>query len=513
MNEATPRLELRGITKEFPGVRALEDVSFTLDAGEIHALCGENGAGKSTLLKILSGVYAGGTFSGAMHADGVPVALVGIRDAEQHGIALIAQELALVPGLSIEENLVLGCEPRRGLFVDRAAMRAYASAALARVGLDADPAQPVGTLGVGQRQLVEVAKALAKDARVLVLDEPTAALPERDAQRLLALLRDLRDRGTGILYVSHRLDEVFAIADRITVLRDGRTVGSASAGEVSRDQVVTWMVGRELAGAVAAVSAECGRPALELLGWSLDDPYRAGRLALDQVSFTLHAGEVLGVAGLVGAGRSALLASIAGAARSAVRGTLRLDDGVARAPFASPAAAIAAGVALVSEDRRRHGLVPEACIEDNLALATLGRFTTGLLLDTRARARACVEQAAALDLRPRDLSAIAGQLSGGNQQKVVLGRWLLVGPRVLLLDEPTRGIDVGARAALHGWITRLTARGLGVLLVSSDLPELLALSHRVLVLNQGRVAARFEGSEATPEAVMHAATSALTGVA
>lgn len=513
MSERVPRLELRGVTKEFPGVRALDDVSFMLHAGEVHALCGENGAGKSTLLKILSGVYAHGTFRGTLLADGQSIALAGIRDAERHGIALIAQELALVSELSIEENLVLGREPVRAGRIDRAAMRAQASAALARVALDVDPAQSVATLGVGQRQLLEIARALAKEARVLVLDEPTAALPEQDALRLLELLRGLRERGTGILYVSHRLDEVFAIADRVTVLRDGRVVGSAAARDTSRDRTIALMVGRDVAAGEPPAPVTSAQVALDVRDWTLADPHRAGRLALEHVSFAVRAGEVLGVAGLVGAGRSALLASIAGAAQSAVRGTLRVGGELPRAPFGSPAEAIAAGVMRVSEDRRRDGLVPEASIEDNLALATLGRFARGPWLDTNARARACREQADALDLRPRDLGVAVGTLSGGNQQKVVLGRWLLAGPRVLLLDEPTRGIDVGARAALHGWIARLTAQGLGVLLVSSDLPELLALSHRVIVLNQGRLAAQFAGDEATPEAVMHAATARIAGAA
>ncbi len=513
MSTRVARLELRGVTKEFPGVRALDDVSFTLEAGEVHALCGENGAGKSTLLKILSGVYPHGTFRGTLRVEGKEVALRGIRDAEQHGIALIAQELALVPELSIEENLVLGREPVRAGRIDRAAMRARATAALVRVALEADPAQPVATFGVGQRQLLEIARALAQDARVLVLDEPTAALPEQDAQRLLALLRELRERGTGILYVSHRLDEVFAIADRVTVLRDGRVAGSTTARESSRERTIALMVGREVVASAPPVPVTSEQVCLDVRDWTLADPHRKGRFALERVSFTVRMGEVVGIAGLVGAGRSALLASIAGAAQSALRGTLRVGGELPRAPFASPAEAIAAGIMRVSEDRRRDGLVPEASIEDNLALATLARFARGPWLDTRARAAACRTQAEALDVRPRDLSVAVGTLSGGNQQKVVLGRWLLAAPRVLLLDEPTRGIDVGARAALHGWIATLSARGLGVVLVSSDLPELLALSHRIVVLNQGRVAAQLARDHATPEAVMHAATTRLDGAA
>jgi D-xylose transport system ATP-binding protein len=510
---APARFELRGITKQFPGVRALDDVSLAVRSGEIHALCGENGAGKSTLLKVMSGVYPHGSFTGALFAEGAPLILHGIRDAEAHGIALIAQELALVPDLSVEANLVLGREPvRRGL-LDHAEIRAFALAALERVGLRLDPARPVGELGIGQRQLVEVAKALAKHAQVLVLDEPTAALPERDARHLLGLLGELRGRGVAVLYVSHRLDEVFAIADRITVLRDGRTVGSGEAATLPRAKVIRLMVGREVAEGAASARASTGDALLAVQDWCVADPQQPSRRALEDVSFELRAGEVLGVAGLMGAGRTALLASLFGAARSAVSGTLRFGSGAARPAFGSPAEALRAGIALVSEDRRRFGLVPEGSSEDNLALATLERYRRGPLLDTAARARACRAQADALRLRPRELDAPVAQLSGGNQQKVVLGRWLLAEPRVLLLDEPTRGIDVGARGEIYDLIASLTARGIGLVLVSSDLPELLSLSHRVIVLNQGRLAARFGPGEATPEAVMHAATSSRVGAA
>ncbi|MFM7230502.1 MAG: sugar ABC transporter ATP-binding protein [bacterium] len=501
-----PRLELVGVTKDFGGVRALDGVSFELRAGEVHALCGENGAGKSTLLKVLSGFHPAGSWTGTLRVDGTDVRLHGIRDAERHGIALIAQELALVPALSVEANLVLGREPVRGGLIQPAVVRARAIDALARVGLQVDPARALGELGVGQRQLVEIARALAQDARILVLDEPTASLPESDAQRLLALLGELRARGTAILYVSHRLDEVARLADRITVLRDGRTVASAPAADLPRDRLIAHMVGRDLAEQRPRTARTPGPRALTVRDWTLADPGRPWRNAVEGVSFTLHVGEVLGVGGLIGAGRTALLASLFGAARSRVTGTLRVADAPERAPFRAPAEAVAAGLALVSEDRRRQGLVPDASVLDNLSLATLTRFTHRGLLDDRARATACAEQAEALHLRPADLSPPVVRLSGGNQQKVVLGRWWLAGPRVLLLDEPTRGIDVGARAVIHDWLDRLCAHGLAVLLVSSDLPELLALSDRVLVLAQGRPTALLDRATATPEAVLAAAT-------
>ncbi len=514
MSEGAARLELRDVSKTFPGVRALDGVSFALRAGEIHALCGENGAGKSTLLKILAGIHPADSWSGEMRVDDAIVRLHGIRDGETHGIALIAQELALVPQLSVEANVMLGREQARFGLLDSHAMRTAARAALARVGLDTDPARPVQELGIGQQQLVEIAKAMQKDARILVLDEPTAALPEADVQRLLALLVELRSRGTAILYVSHRLDEVFQIADRITVLRDGRSVytGDHTPGDGSpatRERVIAHMVGRAVSERPVRTARDVRpheAPLLSLREWSLADPQRPWRQALREVRLDVHAGEVLGLAGLMGAGRTALLASLFGAARSRVSGRVRIGGSPEREPFATPAQALAAGVALVSEDRRRQGLVPEGSILDNLSLATLARFAPRGVLRLQAREAACRAQAEALQIRPPALEQIVMRLSGGNQQKVVLGRWLLAGPRVLLLDEPTRGIDVGARAEIYGWIERLSAQGLAIVLVSSDLPELLGLSDRVAVLCEGRLTATLAAGEATPEAVMAAAT-------
>jgi D-xylose transport system ATP-binding protein len=499
-------LELRSITKEFPGVRALDGVSFDLERGEVHALCGENGAGKSTLIKILCGYYPTGTYGGEILLEGKPVHFRSLKEAEHHGIALIAQELALVPYLSVAENLMLGREPVKAGLIRWDEVRSEARRALGLVGLDVDPERPVKELGIGQQQMVEIAKALAKSASILVLDEPTAALTEADARRLLAFLAELRGRGVSSIYISHRLEEVFEIADRITVLRDGRSIATHPAKQVTPDRVISEMVGREVKNLYPRPDTTAGKAMLSVSGWSVEDPLNPGRLVLKDVGFEVRAGEILGIAGLMGAGRTALLSSIFGAARSPVRGTLQLEGGPPRGPLRSPAEAIAAGLALVSEDRKRYGLVLEASIGENLTLATLRQFVKGLFLDHQARQRESMAQFQSLRIKAPGLASLVNQLSGGNQQKVVLGKWLMARPRVLFLDEPTRGIDVGAKSEIYNLVAELARRGLAVVLVSSDLPELLGMSHRVLVLSQGRQTALLEGSAATPETVMAAAT-------
>jgi D-xylose transport system ATP-binding protein len=504
---APPILALEGITKDFPGVRALDDVSFDLARGEVHALCGENGAGKSTLIKILCGCYPAGSFRGTVRIDGRPVQFHDIHAAERHGIALIAQELALAPEMSVEDNLFLGREPRRRGLLDRRALRASARAALARVGLDVDPAQPVRDLGVGRQQMVEIAKALAKRSTILVLDEPTAALTDTDAARLRDLLAELRAGGVSAIYISHRLEEIYEIADRITVLRDGRVVDGGAADDMPPARVIARMVGRDVSRLYPRPTRSRGDVLLEARRLTVQDPRSPARRVLDEVSFEVRSGEVLGIAGLVGAGRTALVSALFGASRAPVRGEIRLAGGEARAPFRSPAEAMAHGIALVSEDRKRYGLVPEASVTDNLTLATLHRFAPRGFLDVRARRRAVQERIDALRIRAADIDAPVLSLSGGNQQKVILARALLAAPRILLLDEPTRGVDVGAKSELYELIGRIVAEAKGVVLVSSDLPELLGLSHRVLVLSQGRSTALLDGHAASPEAVMAAATA------
>jgi D-xylose transport system ATP-binding protein len=481
-------------------------VSFTLEKGEIHVLCGENGAGKSTLIKTLCGVNPWGTYGGEILLDGAQVRFQSLRDAEHHGIALIAQELALVPELSVMENLALGREPVRAGLIRWDVVRRDAESALELVGLDMDPARAIKELGIGQQQLVEIGKALAKKARILVLDEPTAALTEADTARLTRLLLELKASGVSCIYISHRLEEVFQIADRITVLRDGRSVGGANASELTPDKVIAMMVGREVGTLYPRPPHHPGVPLLKVEGWTVEDPLLPGRQVLRGVSFEVHEREIVGLGGLMGAGRTALVSSLFGAARSHVTGTLSLHGGPARKPFKSPAEAIAAGLSLVSEDRKRYGLVLDASVSENLTLASLRRYVRGLLVDDKRRGEQARQEAGALNIRASALGSAVRQLSGGNQQKVVLGKWLLTKPRVLFLDEPTRGVDVGAKAEIHRLIAELAEAGLGVVLVSSDLPELLGMSHRVLVLSLGAATAELSASEATPEAVMTAAT-------
>ena len=485
-------------------MRALDGVSFSLEAGEIHALCGENGAGKSTLIKVLCGVHPYGSYGGEILLDGSPVKFRNLKDSEEKGLALIAQELALVPELSVAENILLGRESVKNGFIRWDETRREAVRALGLAGLSADPDQPVKELGVGQQQMVEIAKALSKEARILVLDEPTAALTESDTKNLLSFLRNLAAKGVGCIYISHRLEEVFQVADRVTILRDGRSVAGDLVANLTREKVISHMVGREVKNLYPRPEEKPGASLLKVEGLTVEDPANPGRYVVKDVGFDVHAGEVVGVAGLMGAGRTALLSSLFGAPRSKASGKLTTPAGE-RGLFKNPGDAIAHGVVLVSEDRKRYGLVLEATLEDNMSLAILLRRIRNGFLDHDRIRRECQEQINALRVKTPGLQARADQLSGGNQQKVVLGKWLLSEPKVLLLDEPTRGIDVGAKAEIYNLIGELAARGAGIVLVSSDLPELLGLSHRLIVLNQGRPTGAFHHSEATPEKVLSAA--------
>ncbi len=495
-------LETRSITKRFPGVVALRDVSFDLLPGEIHALCGENGAGKSTLIKLLSGLHAHGSYEGELILDGAPAKFGSIGDAQRVGLAVIYQELALVDELTVGENLYLGAEPRRNGLIDWDKIWRDARGLLDKVGLDVPSDALVEDLGVGSKQLVEIAKALGKDARVLILDEPTAALAEREVETLLNLLRELRRRGIACIYISHKLDEVFAIADRITVLRDGATITTLTTAKTTKAEVIRAMVGREITDLFPRHASHPGEVLLSATDLSAAAK-KGGPNRLKNISFDVRAGEVLGIGGLMGAGRTELLMHLFGAWGLRTGGQVNLGGRPFRA--ASPVAALAGGLVLVSEDRKRYGLILAESIGFNLSLSSITRLRRGALIDEEREAHANQGLFKSLRVKANSLETVVGTLSGGNQQKVVLGKALMTGPRIVFLDEPTRGIDVGAKLEVYALVNELTAAGKAVVLVSSELPELMGMSDRILMLHDGRVGGAFTKAEATPERLLAAA--------
>jgi D-xylose transport system ATP-binding protein len=499
---AAPVLEARRLVKRFGGLTALGGVSFDLRAGEVHAVCGENGAGKSTLIKLLAGVHPHGSYEGEILLAGEPARFQGTRDAQRAGIAIIHQELALFPEMSVGENLFLGSLPQRRGRIDWDAVYVRAAAVLADCGIVLDPAARVGDLGVGQQQLVEIARAVALAPRVLVLDEPTAALARHEIDVLLGLVRRLRARGVACIFISHKLDEVFAIADRITVLRDGVAQGTLETTATDADEIIRRMVGRSIADHYPRHVTEVGAERLVVRGLRVAAP-RGGTGGLHDVSFEVRAGEVLGIGGLMGAGRSELLLHLMGLWGRRTAGEVSLA-GQPLAPR-NARAALAAGLALVSEDRKRYGLVLPQGVAFNLSLSSLGRLRRGPFVDRDREVRSARTVVDELRIKAQGLEQPVGTLSGGNQQKVVLGKVLLTQPRVLLLDEPTRGIDVGAKLEVYELINRLSKAGQAIVLVSSELGELLGMSDRILMLCEGRVGGVFGRSEATPEKLLAAA--------
>ncbi len=511
-------LELVAIEKSFGGVHALRGADLAAREGEILGLCGENGAGKSTILKVLSGVYPADSYRGTVRVRGEEKHFASTTDAQAAGIAIVHQELMLVPELSVAENLVLGREPSRLGLLDDEAIEAHARKLLAEFGVekDLDATAPVGTLGIGLQQVVEIVRALSMDAKILILDEPTAALTQAETERLMTWLRELRAAGTTCIYVSHRMDEVYSLCDRITVLRDGKTVGTVDAKTTSPDDVVTMMVGR--ANAIADKRAgeveEGAKVALAVRELSVPlATASAGRsFAVEGISFDVRAGEVDALGGAMGSGRTALLSTVFGAAERGYSGEVRVD-GVA-VVLGAPRDAIGAGVALIPEDRKGRGLVLGMTVAGNLALpparSRVGRFLEWLgFVDEEEEERIAGKRIEELRIRGA-ASAEVATLSGGNQQKVVIGKWLEDPPRVLLLDEPTRGVDVGAREEIYGLLEALGARGTAIVLASSDLPEVLRLAHRVLVLRHGRIVRELDGRRTTEAEIVAWATGSRT---
>jgi len=492
----TSIVELHGIAKSFAGFPALKGVSFDVRAGEVHALLGENGAGKSTLIRIISGVHA--PDRGEVRIGGEVVRLSSPRDARRRGIATVYQELLLFPELSVAENIFLGNAPRtRWGRLDWAAMRAKARALLEELDChDLDVDAKVGGLSVASRQRVEIAKALSQDPRVLVMDEPTTSLAEGDVTRLMAIVQRLRERGVGIVYVSHRLREIFALADRVTVLRDGACIGTRPIGEVTEATLISMMVGRSIDQLFPKVDAPRGKTLLELRKLSYQHAVR-------DVSLTVRAGEILGIAGLVGSGRTELALTIFGIT-PATSGEILVDG--KPVVIDRPRVARDLGIAYIPEDRGLQGLIRSQTLRENVSLPVLDRISWATIVDQGGEVRRAREAIERFGIRARGTEQIARQLSGGNQQKVVVAKWLGTEPRILIMDEPTRGIDVGAKAEIHALMGRLVQQGLGIIMISSELPEVLGMADRILVMSGGRMAAAFERAEATPDAVGAAMT-------
>ncbi|MFC4532659.1 multiple monosaccharide ABC transporter ATP-binding protein [Sphaerisporangium dianthi] len=497
-------LRMRGITKTFPGVKALQDVNLSVRRGEIHAICGENGAGKSTLMKVLSGVYPHGTYDGEILFDGEPCRFASIRDSEHRGIVIIHQELALSPQLSIAENIFLGNERAKRGLIDWNRTNHEAGQLLQRVGLDENPVTPVADIGVGKQQLVEIAKALSKKVRLLILDEPTAALNDEDSAHLLDLLRGLRDEGITCVIISHKLNEVIAIADSITILRDGRTIETMGmkTDHVTEDRIISGMVGRDLESRFPPHEPHIGEEALRIEDWTVYSPTQRGRKVVSGANMTLRRGEIVGLAGLMGAGRTELAMSVFGRSYGTdISGRVFRDGKLVE--IRSVRDAIKHGIAYATEDRKRYGLNLIDDIKRNISAADLPRLAQRGWINDHEEFRVAEDFRASMNIKAPSVLSITGKLSGGNQQKVVLSKWIFTDADVLILDEPTRGIDVGAKYEIYSIINRLADQGKAILVISSELPELLGLCDRIYTLSEGRITGEVAREDATQERLMH----------
>ena len=497
----TALLEMRGISKVFPGVRALDHVNLTVEQGEIHAICGENGAGKSTLMKVLSGIYPHGSYDGEILYDGLPLMNRSISDSEAKGIIIIHQELALVPLLSIAENLFLGNEVARRGVISWPETFQKTESLLAKVGLREAPSTKVEKLGVGKQQLIEIAKALAKNVRLLILDEPTAALQENDSQKLLDLLLELKLRGITSILISHKLNEISRVADRITILRDGATVSTLTADEISEDRIIRDMVGRDMAHRYPDRIPSIGKTLMQVTGWNVWHPDQKGRQMIHNASFTVSEGEIVGIAGLMGAGRTELAMSVFGRSYGTnISGQVQISGQIVDTSTVSKA--VAAGLSYVTEDRKVLGLVLDEPIVRNITLANLFGVSQSGVLNKRRETQVAEEYRSAMAIRTPGVFQKVVNLSGGNQQKVVLSKWLFTDPQVLILDEPTRGIDVGAKFEIYSIMNDLAAQGRGVVMISSEMPELLGMCDRIYVMNEGRIVGELTRKDATQERIM-----------
>ncbi|WP_035839766.1 multiple monosaccharide ABC transporter ATP-binding protein [Kitasatospora azatica] len=504
---AGPVLEMRSITKTFPGVKALSDVNLTVAAGEVHAVCGENGAGKSTLMKVLSGVYPHGSYTGEILFQGEPCQFKDIRASEERGIVIIHQELALVPYLSIAENIFLGNEHASRGIISWNKTLTHATRLLQRVGLQENPQTRIADIGVGKQQLVEIAKALAKEVKLLILDEPTAALNDEDSRKLLDLILELKAQGISCIIISHKLNEIARVADSITILRDGQTIETlaVSADGISEDRIIRGMVGRDLEHRYPERTPQIGEVALAVEDWTVHHPIDHQRKVVDNVSINVRRGEIVGIAGLMGAGRTELAMSVFGRSYGRYTGGRVLMNGQEIRTRTVPEA-IGHGLAYVTEDRKQLGLNLMDDISRNISLSALGKVARRGWVNEHEETRVAERFRKSMNIKAPSVFAQTGKLSGGNQQKVVLSKWIFAEPEVLILDEPTRGIDVGAKAEIYTVIADLAAQGKAVLVISSELPELLGLCDRIYTMAEGRLTGEVERADATQESLMRLMT-------
>jgi ABC-type sugar transport system ATPase subunit len=494
-------LSMSGISKSFSSVSVLTDVNFNLNAGEVHILAGENGAGKSTLMKILAGVYS--EYSGAIAVSGQQMKFSTIHDAAHAGISIIHQELSLIPTMTVAENVFLGREKCNGPWLAKKQMRQMSKTLLSNAGLDIDVNKHVGDYPLGTQQMVEICKALAFESKIIVMDEPTSALTDVEVEKLFAIIAKLKQSGCGIIYITHKMEEIYRIADRITVLRDGKYVGTAGASELPQNKLVAWMVGRELNQQFPRHRSHPGDVRLSVKNFTVPDPTGKPFPAVSDVSFEVRAGEILGVAGLGGSGNSELLNGLFGSYGSNAKGKCVLN-GKSYSP-SSPSAGIESGIAMLTNDRKVTGLVLGMDIICNTTLAALKKYSPfGWLLPAK-EAESAKKQGQSMNLKAASLSMPVDALSGGNQQKVAIAKWIETQPTVFLLDEPTRGVDIGAKHEIYELMNKWTAAGIGIVLITSEMPELLAMSDRIMVMHRGKITAEFASSDATQERILAAA--------
>ncbi len=499
-------LDIRNVTKQFPGVTALSDVSMQIRRGEIHGLCGENGAGKSTLMKILSGVYPHGTYDGSILYDGEELKLGegSIQQAIKEGIAIVYQELTLVPNMNVGENVFLGKEPTENGAINWNKLYSETREILQKYHLDVEPQVPVKDLGVGKMQMVEIAKALSENAKILILDEPTSALAEAEIAGLMEILRTLKSHGVTCIYITHKLNEFFSITDSITVLRDGKTVITRPTQEFTQQQLVGYMVGREMKERFPTGNRKPGQVVFEVEDLHAQDPNDSNRMVLKGVSFNVRQGEILGIAGLMGAGRTELVTTIFGEYGRVTRGKIRLKG--QELQINSARDAMQYGISLVPEDRKRQGLILMESILKNISLPNLDKFASFFRINGDEEMVAASQQAKNLAIKAPNLEVASETLSGGNQQKVVIAKWLLSKPALLILDDPTRGVDVGAKYEIYKLMNELTEQGVAIIMISSDLEEVMGMSDRIMVMCEGRSSPILEHAEATQENIMKLAT-------